>query len=367
MDNNNLSIQQNRQIALVAGATGFIGRYLVLELLKQGHSVFALVRNQADQQETLTHWLTQKNVSLHHLAFIQGDVTQANLAIHPQDWEKLKSVNTLYNSSALFAWNLGMQQARAVNVEGALNLLTCVHQHCDLKRVVHVSGYMLTLLDHLQQAGVCLEQPDKTEWQAVYQRLGAYEASKIEAHFAWIQCAQHLSVDWTVIHPATVLGDDISGEIPLNQPIAQIVDLLKRKKMSALPATAQHYLPLIRVDDLCQIMVKASLDQDLANQAMLVVSEHHLALHQLTHLIADQLQVTAPTRHVPIGLLTFILKWQWLARKLELSTEMLNFLRTEPLEQTVLQQFQQRWQISTGNLEQAIRKTTDWVNHTTHS
>lgn len=364
MKYNNLKTQQDQQVALVAGATGFIGRYLILELLRQGHSVFALLRNQAKQQAMLMHWLSQKGIPLEQLTFIQGDVTRTDLAISSVDWDKLKSVNTLYNSSALFAWNLSMQQARAVNVEGALNLLTCVHQHCDLKRAVHVSGYMLTIESHLQQAGVCLEQPENTEWQSVYQHLGAYEASKIEAHFAWIQQAQQLSVDWSIIHPATVVGDDVSGEIPTNQPIAQMIDVLKRRKMSAIPATAQHYLPLIRVDDLCLVMVKATMDQTLVNQAMLVVSEHSVALHQLTGIIADQLQVNAPTRHVPIGLLRFILKWPWLAKKLEMSTEMLSFLRTEQLDRKRLTQFQQRWQISMGNLEAAIRKSTDWINQT---
>ncbi|MCU4579636.1 SDR family oxidoreductase [Acinetobacter gyllenbergii] len=364
MEHNNLKTQPDQPVALVAGATGFIGRYLILELLRQGHAVFALVRNQAKQQVILSDWLSQKGVALNQLTFIQADVTQANLAISSGDWEKLKSVNTLYNSSALFAWNLSLQQARAVNVEGALNLLDCVHRRCDLKRAVHVSGYMLTILSHLQQAGVCLEQPDNTDWPAVYQHLGAYEASKIEAHFAWIQQAQQLSVDWTIIHPATVVGDEESGEIPINQPIAQMIDLLKRGKMSAVPATAQHYLPLIRVDDLCQVMVKATLDHALANQAMLVVSEHSLALHQLTRMIADQLQVKAPTRHVPLAVLRFILKWQWLAKKLEMSTEMLSFLRTEQLDRERLTQFQQRWQISMGDLDAAIRKSTDWINQT---
>ena len=150
------------------------------------------------------------------VALVAGATGFIGLGMSEQDWEKLSSVNTLYNSSALFAWNLSMQQARAVNVDGALNLLRCVAQHCDLQRAVHLSGYMLTLLSHLQQAGVCLEQPDQTNWQSVYQQLGAYEASKIEAHFAWIKQAEHLTIDWTIIHPATVCGDAVSGEIPNN-------------------------------------------------------------------------------------------------------------------------------------------------------
>lgn len=360
----NKPIRSNQQqVALVAGATGFIGRFLIAELLRQEHQVFALVRNQTAQQPILESWLSEKQLALDKLTFIQGDVTQLNLGISAQDWNRLATVNTLYNSSALFAWNLSMQQAHAVNVEGTLNLLRCVQQHCTLKRAVHMSGYMLTIKDHLYQAGVYIEQPERTDWQAVYQRLGAYEASKIEANFAWIQQAQGLSVDWTIIHPATVIGDELTGEIPANQPIVQLVDLLKRKKMSAIPATPQHYLPLVRVDDLCRVMLNAATDTKLCNQALLVAAEQHVPMYQLIQIIADQLGVSAPTQHVPIGLLKIILKWRWLAQKLEMSGEMLSFPRTEQLDLKALQQFRQRWNIQSGHLEAAIRKTTDWINH----
>ncbi|WP_293744204.1 SDR family oxidoreductase [uncultured Acinetobacter sp.] len=354
-----------QQVALVAGATGFVGRFLIAELLKRGHHVFALLRNPIQQQAILEQWLSLKQVSIQRLSFIQGDVTQPKLGISEQDWEKLSSVNTLYNSSALFAWNLSMQQARAVNVDGALNLLRCVAQHCDLQRAVHVSGYMLTILSHLQQAGVCLEQPDRTNWSSVYQQLGAYEASKIEAHYAWIECAKKLSIDWTIIHPATVCGDAVSGEIPNNQPIAQMIDLLKRRKMSAIPATPQHYLPLVSVDDLCQVMAQAATDINLSNQALLVASEQKIPLSQLTQMIAQQLNVSAPKQHVPLVILRLILKWTWLANQLEMSAEMLSFLRTEQLDLEPLKQFRQRWDIQTGNLADAITKTTDWMKQTT--
>lgn len=362
MENFKSKINKQPHIVLVAGATGFVGRFLIVELLKQGHQVFALVRNKALQQPDLEKWLHAKGGGIETLSFVQGDVTQPDLAIQPEDWEKLRSVHILYNSSALFAWNLSMQQARAVNVEGALNLLNCVNQHCSLQRAVHVSGYMLTIDSHLQQAGISLQQPEQTDWELVYHRLGAYEASKIEAHFAWIQQAQRLSIDWTIIHPATVVGDDVSGEIPNNQPIAQMVDLLKRRKMSAIPATPQHYLPLVRVDDLCQVMLNASTDTALSNQALLVADEQKIPLYQLTHTIADQLKVSAPKQHVPLVILRLILKWKWLAQKLEMSAEMLSFLRTEQLDLEPLKQFKERWQIQPKDLDIAIRKTTDWIS-----
>ncbi|MGO7580780.1 SDR family oxidoreductase, partial [Rhizobium ruizarguesonis] len=77
--------------------------------------------------------------------------------ISVEDWKRLAEVNYLFNTSALFAWNLSIQQAREVNVKGLINLLECVNEHCQLKRAIHLSGYMLTLTQHLQDAGVCLE------------------------------------------------------------------------------------------------------------------------------------------------------------------------------------------------------------------
>ncbi|WP_042874512.1 SDR family oxidoreductase, partial [Acinetobacter haemolyticus] len=102
------------QIALVAGATGFIGRFLIAELLSQGHQVFALVRDRAKQQKDMENWLKNKNIAFDQLRFIQGDITQEDLAINPKDWEKLTTVNILYNASALFAWNLSMREGRKV-------------------------------------------------------------------------------------------------------------------------------------------------------------------------------------------------------------------------------------------------------------
>lgn len=355
------SNQQQTQIAFVAGATGFIGRFLIAELLQQGHQVFALLRQKLKQQAELETWLIQRKVSLEKLTCIQGDVTQPDLAISKSDWLKLSTVNTLYNGSALFAWNLSMQQARAVNVEGAVNLLRCMQQHCQLRRVVHVSGFMLTLEQHLQQIGIDSVSPEQSNWEQIYARQGAYEASKIEAHYAWISQAKQLDLDWTIIHPATVVGDASTGEIPANQPMAHMVDLLKRKKMSAIPATPQHYLPLVTVDYLVRVISHAAVEPSLAQRELLVAHQQRFVLPEMLNIIAAQVQQKAPTQFVPLSVLRVILRWKWLAQKLEMSAEMLDFIRTEPLNTSQLTQLTQKWDIQETDLRKALEKTSLWV------
>ena len=353
--------QQAHQVALVSGATGFIGRFLVLQLLQQGHQVIALIRQPASQLPELQQWLAKRGVSAQQLQAIQGDLSLPDLGVSAPDWQKVQSVNVLYNSSALFAWGLSMAQARQVNVTGALNLMKMVSQHCQLQRAVHVSGYMLTMQQHLQQAGINLAMPAQTDWDVVYTQLGAYEASNIEAHYAWMQQASVLNIPWTVIHPATVVGDEVHGEIPANQPFYQLLSDLKQGRTSAIPGSPVHRLPLIGISELVAVMSHAALDQAAINREILVADEATPYLSEVLQLAAHTLQVKAPTRYVPLPLLAFILKWRWLATKLNLSPEMLHFIRTEALDTHMLQGLKQQWGLPQRDIRQTIQTTAQWV------
>lgn len=358
----NQPYNSRQQIALVSGATGFIGRFLVLQLLQQGHQVIALMRQPVNQLPELQQWLVKRGVAAQALQAIQGDLSLPDLGVSAQDWQKVQLVNVLYNSSALFAWGLNMAQARAVNVTGALNLLTLVAQHCQLQRAVQVSGYMLTLHQHLQQAGINPAMPGQTDWDAVYKKLGAYEASKIEAHYAWIQQAAALNVPWTVIHPATVIGDDLYGEIPANQPFYQLLADLKQGRSMAIPGSPAHRIPLVGISELVAVMSYAALDPHTMNQEILVADEATPYLYEVLQLAAHSMQRKAPARYVSLKLLAFILQWRWLASKLHVSPEMLHFIRTEQLDTSVLQGLKQQWGLPPKDIRQTIQKTANWVS-----
>lgn len=354
--------QQAHQIALVSGATGFIGRFLILQLLQQGHQVIALMRQPESQLPALKQWLLQRGEDAQRLQAIYGDLGLPDLGIAAADWQKVAAVNVLYNTGALFAWGLSRAQARQVNVTGALKLLTLLSQHCRLQRAVHVSGYMLTMHSHLQQAGINLEVPEQTNWEGVYKKLGAYEASKIEAHYAWMQQATTLGLNWTIVHPATVIGDDAQGEIPPGQPFYQLLADLKQGRTTAIPGSPAHRIPLVGVSELVAVMSHAALDQHTCNREILVADDATPYLSEVLQLAAHTMQVKAPRRYVSLKVLAFILKWRWLAKKLNLSAEMLHFLRTERLDTSVLQGLKQQWGLPQSNIQQALQVTAHWVN-----
>jgi dihydroflavonol-4-reductase len=351
-----------QQIAFVTGATGFVGRFLLLELLKNQHQVFALMRDPNKQGLDLREWLKQRGVNDAGLSFIQGDLALPDLGITVQDWQAMREVNVLYNTGALFAWGLNKEQARQINVTAAANVLKLTAQHCQLIRAVHVSGYMLTIKSHLEQAGVNISNPEQTHWDLVYQKLGAYEASKIEAHYAWMRQAEQQGTPWTIIHPATAIGDVERGEIASNQAFYSMLSDLKQGRFTAIPGSIAHYIPLVSVSDLAQIMRRAATETVTMNQEILVADAQTPSLTEVLAIVAQQLQVKAPTRYVPLRILNVLLKWSWLAKRLHLSAETLHFIRTEKLDTSKLDQLRLSWEIKKPDLKQTIQKTADLVN-----
>lgn len=351
------------QTALVVGATGFIGKFLVAHLLRDHARVFALCRNIDEPAHQLRSWLTQQGIDHQKLSFIRGDITLSNLGLSLQDWQNLKAVNYLYNTSALFEWNLSMKQAQAVNVDGLTNLLHSVRQYCHLDRAIHLSGYMLTLEKHLLEVGINRKYIEQTDWPKIYDTLGAYEASKIQGHFNWIKQADALGIPWTVIHPATVIGDERTGEIPANQPIRALIENIKQRKMSALPGSPQHSLPLVSVTMLVDAILQAGKDPQTVRNEILVANPEQLTFQALVGMIANSLQVKPPRHFIAISLLKCLLKWRWLARKLDMSAEMLNFLRTEQIDLYRFNQLNQVWKIAPTDLQTTMQKTVEWVTH----
>ena len=56
---------------LITGATGFIGKYLCLTLLQQGHDVKALTRSKSSLTQ-LTGFLEQQGVAMERFSALEG-------------------------------------------------------------------------------------------------------------------------------------------------------------------------------------------------------------------------------------------------------------------------------------------------------
>jgi nucleoside-diphosphate-sugar epimerase len=252
--------------AIVFGATGFIGRSLIAELLGRGRQVAAVVRN-----DTLTPWLTDQGIDTGGLAIVTADITRPLTG--------LPDAREVYNTAARYAFGLGVEEARAANVTGALNVLEWAAALPRLRRLVHVSGYRVSA-----SSG----QPD-------YARLGAYEASKFEGDLAVRARARELDVPLTIANPSSVIGP--------GQYIgpATLVENLWNGRLPALPGGPDVFVPIVTIGYFARFL--AEIPASPPGEHYWVLDDTTPLLPGLISTIADHMGVRAPRRSVPVGLL----------------------------------------------------------------
>ncbi|MFG2652596.1 alpha/beta fold hydrolase [Streptomyces sp. NPDC048436] len=252
--------------AIVFGATGFIGRSLVAELLGRGQRVAAAVRT-----DTLTPWLISRSVDTGRLEIVTADITRPLAG--------LPAARDVYNTAGRYAFGLGVREARATNVTGALNVLEWAAALPGLRRLVHVSGYRVSAVD---------SPPD-------YAALGAYEASKVEGDLAVRTRARELEAPLTIVNPSTVIGP---GQYV---GLASLVEKLWNGKLPALPGGPDTFVPIVTADYLARFL--AEVPKTPAGEHHWVLDDATPPLPELISAIAHHTGVRAPRLNIPVGLL----------------------------------------------------------------
>ena len=104
----------------VTGATGFIGRYLVANLLKRGKPVYALVRK--GSQKKLDDLRKSLGATDKQLIAVPGDLAAKNLGVSAADAKKLAGkIDHFFHLAAIYDLNASADEQKVANVEGTRN------------------------------------------------------------------------------------------------------------------------------------------------------------------------------------------------------------------------------------------------------
>src|SRR5690349_24962577 len=95
---------------LVLGATGFVGRWLLLELLTRGEPVAAAVRDPRSA-DALRRWLHDHGADGSAPTTVTADLTRPGLGLSPEDDARLGAVRDVHNLAAPHAFRLTRAQA----------------------------------------------------------------------------------------------------------------------------------------------------------------------------------------------------------------------------------------------------------------
>ncbi|APE33991.1 hypothetical protein BOX37_08420 [Nocardia mangyaensis] len=260
--------------SIVFGAAGFIGRSLVAELLRTGHTVTAALR--AGSHDRLRTWLDSHDVDTTALTITTTDIGEPDLALG----KPIEGVRDVYNAAALMKFGLDADVARRVNLDGALHVLEWAARQPDLRRIVHITGYRVQGSDNSLEADY---------------RNGAYGASKTEADVLLREVAAARDIPLTFANPAGVLGP---GQY---FGLADIIDNLWRGRLPALPGSADTFIPVVDLDYLVRVIAGLPTLPDTVGRSYPLLDATTPNLPELIRLVADHLRVPAPRFTIPVS------------------------------------------------------------------
>jgi NADH dehydrogenase len=115
---------------LVTGASGFLGRYVVPELLSAGHTVRALVRDDDARQSVLA----RANAGRDRVEFAAGDVTDAVTL-----GAAIRGVDAVVHLVAIDKDRNGGKDLDRINTQGTLNVISAAKE-AGIRRLVHMGA-----------------------------------------------------------------------------------------------------------------------------------------------------------------------------------------------------------------------------------
>jgi nucleoside-diphosphate-sugar epimerase/pimeloyl-ACP methyl ester carboxylesterase len=284
---------EHQRHALVFGASGLIGRHVVLALHATGARVTTATRSAASA-ERLRRWLAEHGVSDRHHD-VRVDFGAPDLL--PDGLDGYGEITEIHNCAGSYRFGMTREEARLANVRSVEQIVDLAARLPRLRRLIHVSGYRVGRQD-----------PASVPWSGerirrTYRDLGPYEASKVEADaVAQTRAAAH-GVPWTIVNPSTVIGSSRTGESDQHIGLAANLRDLWNGRLAALPGDASTFVPVVTADHLGAFMALLATDEDTAGASYTVLDQRTPPLPELLRLVATHYRVRVPRIRVPVPII----------------------------------------------------------------
>lgn len=244
----------------VTGATGFIGRYLVQELLNHDYNVKILSR---DKSKTIPK--TEQ---------IIGDITK------PESFSNaLSDVDVVFHNAA-YAMDYGKKQDFfKINVEGTKNVADACVQH-GIGRLIYTSS--AGVYGYPKQGTVITEDTEKKP-------LNLYQKTKWLGEVA---LKDYDSLLVSAIRPPLVFG-------PGSPALTIAFEKLKNNKFPYI-GSGEQQLPIVHPSDVAQCM-RLIMEKDKEGDVFNVVG-FQVSIKKFMETISEQTDLSSPKKHVPYSI-----------------------------------------------------------------
>ena len=233
---------------LVTGATGFLGRRLVHQLIEQGFTVRALVRESSN-----TMGLNRSGIEL-----VYGDVTDPDSLL-----PAFADIDFVIHAAA--GTSGSEEQMRRVTIEGTRNILDMYRRFAPCK-LVYISSCSVYGIAG-QPDGAVLNESAPLEAQPHLR--GSYSLTKLEAEKLVTDAMEQGDVAATCLRPGTIYG-------PGGENYTPMVGFSLKNKLFVVIDRNTFILPLVYVDNLVDAIIPAMTADKSTGQVYNVVDTEQI-------------------------------------------------------------------------------------------
>jgi long-chain acyl-CoA synthetase len=282
-----------RRGVLLTGATGFLGGEVLARLLERGDQpVYALVRAANDEEAaarlraTVASLLGSAEPWCDRVVAVAADITQPALGLDSvkHDWLAGR-VARIVHCAASVSFTLGLDESRAINVEGTRRLLdlgnACAARG-ELESFVHVSTAYV--------AGTHAGRFGEEDLDVGQRFRNAYERSKFEAELLVRERSASLPVQ--VVRPSIVVGDSRTGFTPAFNVLYWPLRAFSKGAYPVLPARRSAPVDVVPVDYVADAIL--ALDGRAGTTYHLTAGERASSVGELLDLASTHFRRPAP-------------------------------------------------------------------------
>ena len=250
---------------LLTGATGFVGGVVLDRLLRDGREVVCLIRARDDDEAAARLRAVLVRIGAPPDArarAVAGDVTAPRLGLGDRRAALAAEVGTVVHSAASVAFDLPLDESRAINVEGTRNVLALAAEAPGLERVVHVSTAYVA---GARRGHVAEDDAGHGPFR------NAYEQSKREAE----DLVRASGLPATVLRPSIVAGERRTGWTASFNVLYVPVRAFAAGALPVLPGRRRARVDVVSVDYVADAIAALAFHPDAAGRTLHLVAGAH--------------------------------------------------------------------------------------------
>ena len=284
----------------VTGATGFIGRNLVEQLLEREGTIHVLVRegSRGRLEELRSRWGAEEG----RIVPVIGDLSQEKLGCGDQIDELRGKIDHFFHLAAIYDMTADAESQRVANVEGTREAVRLA-EDLDAKRFHMVSSIAAAGLYKGTFTEDMFEEAEKIENHPYFQTKHESEAVVREES----------SVPWRVYRPGIVVGHSETGEIDKIDGPYYFFKLLQRAR-NALPqwfpgvGIEGRRINIVPVDFVAKAMDHIAHIDGFDGQAFHLTDPNPLTAGQVINVFAKAAHAPEAAMRIDSRMLDFIPK-----------------------------------------------------------